>query len=143
MRTRKKICTWIFLFQSDYTGVLYQNPKVLTGPPWGKFFIADNLQTRFSKGGTLTNPIFGCLQIKKWMWSLEWYRFEVTKNGIDCQNWMSRCPALGIFSPKLPNFDIFDMTSFPSRSNFFTLLQLQVEFFLCTFRLYMPFLPFS
>ena len=120
----EKILYMDFLFQSDYIGVLRQNPKLLTGPPWATIFIGDNLQTRFNKGGTLTNPIFGCLQIKKWMCSavVLYWAFLAQNSLISA---------------------IFDMTSFPSGSNFLTLLQRKVEYFLCTFWLYMGFLPFS
>ena len=73
------------------------------------------------KGGTLTKSIFGCLYPLKSVEPSDRAWFEVEKNGIDCQNWVSRSRDFLHFSGKCSKFRHFEYDVIRFHLNIFQL----------------------
>ena len=86
------------------------------------------------KGRTLTNSFFGYPQIRKWMCSLNSHRFEVSKNGIGCQNRIPQFHYTAIFAQNCAIFRILNAAAIFPRPKILKSFWFNWENFWCTFR---------
>ena len=65
--------------------------------PVQKCIVSKNARGSVKEGGTLTNSIFGCIQIQKWVIPLNQAQFADGIRGVVCQVWTTGSLVLGKF----------------------------------------------